>query len=123
MSGGSRRGSRDRDGDYLAPRIRGTHHGERSPHHRHRPSEGKPPPPPTIADPGDVENPLIPWRPVRLWKGPPPPFRTRPAPPPNPLGRSCVACGKPVLPGETLRFDHQMGRGFIHARCLRRQGR
>ena len=45
---------------------------------------------------------------------------------PSAYGKPCTRCGKPLLPGQALHFDHNDARtgylGFAHAWCNKRAG-
>jgi hypothetical protein len=45
---------------------------------------------------------------------------------PSAYGQPCTRCGKPMLPGQALHFDHTEDRtgylGFAHAACNRKAG-
>ena len=45
---------------------------------------------------------------------------------PTAYGQPCTRCGRPMLPGQALHFDHTDNRagylGFAHAACNRKAG-
>jgi hypothetical protein len=45
---------------------------------------------------------------------------------PEALGRPCLHCGRPMLPGQALDLDHRADgagyRGMVHAVCNRAEG-